>query len=291
MEADQIPSLVAGFHSVNKPQEFHVDWAKFYAQALVRGRELRARTRHKSGLRYGDAPAQVLNIFYPAQPRSDGLVYVFMHGGAFSEGHPDLCDYVGERLVDQGIHFVSMGYRVSPTRFPESAGDVAKGLAFLDAQLHQEGLSLNRYCLSGHSSGASIAALLGVRPDLLQAAGMRPSAIESMVLFSGIYDFNPPDPGASFVDPALRNQASPLLHCKDAPKKTLLIYGDPEVNRKANSPDIFKVRALQFEGALRSHGHAAIRISMPEADHIATALAMDDDAVFSTVMGVLVGSD
>jgi len=278
---------IRDYKSVTSPEAFLVDWPTFYPAAYIRGQALRKVTRHEAGKRYGDADAQVMNIFYPSRQTADAKVYVHLHGGAFSEGHPDFYDFVGERLLEEGFIFVSMGYRLAPTRFPDSAVDVAQGLACLDQHLKSAGVLRPSYCISGHSAGASIAALLGVRPEITEAQGFQHAAISCMVLISGIYDFTPSDPAHVFVDEDRRIEASAVLHGRHAPKRTLMIYGDPEVNLKANSPDLFKVRAVALEGALRSNGHHVVRHEMKGADHKVTACALDDDKVFATLISTL----
>jgi acetyl esterase/lipase len=284
--SNTMPSI-ENYPSLTSRDAFLVDWPAFYPVAYARSQNFRERTRHDAGVRYGSDEHQVMNIFYPEKQTAKPVVYVHMHGGAFLEGHPDFVDYLGERLIPEGITFVSMGYRIAPTRFPDSAVDVAHGLAKLDAHLHAQGISGARYCLSGHSAGASIAALLGVRPDIAEHAGVRGDAIDAMVLISGIYDFTPPDPAHVFVEESRRPESSPVLHGEHAPRATLLVYGEPEINLKANAPDIFKVRAAVLEGALRSHGHRAVRIGIPGADHVLTASAIDDDRVLTAVIELL----
>lgn len=285
--ANSAPPSTTAFRSVNSPHEYDVDWANFYPLAWDRGQALRRQYRHEAGVQYGTSASMTMNIFYPDIPRRSEKVVVYAHGGGFSEGHPDFADFVGERLLERGVTFVSVGYRLAPTRFPDSASDVAKALAFLDRHLPKQNTIDRHYCLAGHSAGASIAALLGVRPSLLKSAGLRAGAVDSLVLVSGIYDFDPPDPSSAFVDPAMRTDASAVRHARDAPRQTLVVHGSPELNRKGNSADVFKLRAVMLEGALKSHGHEIERLELKDADHVSTASALLNDQVLARINDLL----
>ena len=289
MTAKAFPPSTANYRSFTSPRDFAVDWISFYASAWKRGQALRSRWRHEVGVQYGEDDAMCMNIFFPEHVRDDCTVFVYMHGGAFAEGHPDYVDFMGERLLPEGILFVSMGYRLAPTRFPDSADDVAQGLAFLEKHLSTRISGTRRYCLSGHSAGAGIAALVGVRPELTARAGMPEGLIDSLVLISGIYEFEPWDPSSAFVEPSRRDEASVIIHAAGAPRMTLIVYGDPEPNRINNRPDVFKLRSVMLEGALKAHRRPVVRMEMPGADHVKTGHALDDDRVFAAVLDVLSG--
>ncbi len=279
--------VIESYRTISHPHEFHLDWKGFYNTAYDRGAALRARTRHEPGVAYGEDPAQRFNIFFPAAAAPDAPVFVFMHGGAFQEGHPDFYDFVGEPLLDRGVIFVSMGYRLEPVRFPHSADDVASGLAFLDRRLRSGGFTPARYCLSGHSAGAAIAALLSVRPELVERAGFGFALIDSTVLLSGIYDFRPPEVSQRFVDPEFRDDASPILHCTTAPRETVLVYGLPEINFKTNDPTNFQTRANGFAKALLAHGHDVTLVELPNTNHMGTACALERAEVLSVILRTL----
>lgn len=287
MQITASPPPTANYRTFTSPQAFAVDWMSFYPRAWKRGQALRGLYRHEAGVRYGDDPAMLMNIFYPERVRDDGMVFVYMHGGAFLEGHPDYVDFTGERLLPEGITFVSMGYRLAPTRFPDCADDVAHGLAFLEKHLAAGRPGRRCYCLGGHSAGAGIAALLGTRPELTAQSGFPNGLIDSLVLISGIYEFEPWDPSHVHVEPSRRDEASAVVHSAGAPRKTLIVHGDPEPNRIGNRSDLFKMRSAMLEGALRAQRRPVERLEMPNADHVATAHALDDNRVFSAVMSAL----
>ncbi|MGE4339746.1 MAG: alpha/beta hydrolase [Pigmentiphaga sp.] len=278
---------ISHYRTITNPEEFHLDWKAFYPSAYARGQALRARWRHTAGVAYGDEAAQVMNIYYPEEVRRDAVVFVYLHGGAFQEGHPDFYDFVGESLLRRGAIFVSMGYRLAPIRFPTSAHDVARGLTALQGALQAKGVAATRYCLSGHSAGAAIAALLSVRPDILDSADFNHDLIDSTVLLSGIYDFRPPEISQNFVDPEWRDYASPVLHCNHAPKHTILVYGLPEINLKVSNPESFRNRAHLFATTLKEQGHQATLVELAETNHMDTASVLDRDEVLSVICTVL----
>ena len=278
---------IDSYRTVTHPQEFYLDWKAFYEDAYLRGQALRKKYVVEPGLRYGDDPAFLMNIFYPKRIRHGVPVFVFVHGGAFSEGHPDLYDFLGEKLLEAGVTYVSIGYRLAPTRFPDCARDVAQGLAWLARHLQAKDWTSPRFSLSGHSAGASIAAFLGVRKDIMEEAGLSDSTIDSLALFSGIYDFRPPEVSQNFVLPERREEASIFLHTLHAPRESLVVYGLPEINVKVNVPDSFKRRAELLADSLRANGHHATLLELPDADHMRTACALEDERVFGAVCDTL----
>lgn len=130
-------------------------------------------------LAYGPHPRQILDVYRPAGQTSGALI-VMVHGGAWRFGDKALGRVVRhkvERWLPQGHVVVSTNYRLLPEADPlEQARDVARALAFVQAQAGRWGADPERLVLMGHSAGAHLAALLTADRGLARAHGVRPWA-------------------------------------------------------------------------------------------------------------------
>ncbi|MBO0714034.1 MAG: alpha/beta hydrolase [Acidimicrobiales bacterium] len=139
---------------------------------------------HELGIAYGDHPKQRLDLYLPERPA--GPTLVFLHGGAFRAGDPGSVGYHGRPYLEHGAIFVSMGYRLVPdAKFPDCADDLEAGLTWLQAHLAERGGDPERIHVSGHSAGATLGALVAMRPKRLHPADL----VKGLVAISGMYDY------------------------------------------------------------------------------------------------------
>lgn len=159
--------------------------AEIRAAAWRRTEALRADFAHDLDLAYGDHPRQRIDCYLPAG-RPVGPVLAFVHGGGFRTGDHASVAYHGRPYLDAGAVFATIGYRVVPDlRFPDMVEDIENGLAFLVDRLGALGGDPGRVFLSGHSAGATLAALAAMRPEHPAVRGL----VRGLVLISGMYDF------------------------------------------------------------------------------------------------------
>ena len=92
------------------PQDYLPKWREFYETALDEREPMRRAFAHDLAVAYGPDPRHVINVY---RPRSEGLspAIIFFHGGRWREGHPNFYDYLGRPWVEDGVAFVSCGYR------------------------------------------------------------------------------------------------------------------------------------------------------------------------------------
>lgn len=133
-------------------------------------------------LPYGDPhigghPAQRMDVYRPAAGGS-GDAIVLVHGGGWRRGdkaHARLLQHKLAHWCTRGWVLVSVNYRLLPDAGPlVQAGDIARALAFVQAQGARWGVDADRYVLMGHSAGAHLVALLAADADLAQRHGARP---------------------------------------------------------------------------------------------------------------------
>jgi acetyl esterase/lipase len=111
---------------------------------------------------YGGDPRQVLDV-YAAQREGRQPVVVFVHGGAFVDGHrnrsPEVYANVAYFFARHGVVAVNIEYRLAPAHpYPSGIDDVARALDWVRENVGRHGGDASRIFLVGHSAGAAHAA-------------------------------------------------------------------------------------------------------------------------------------
>jgi arylformamidase len=173
---------------------------------------------------YGSDEAQRV-LIWPARDRDRATrppLAVFIHGGGWQKGFPELVDNKPAWFKEHGWAFASIGYRLLPgSPVEEQARDVGRALAKLRAEATKYGYDPDRILLFGHSAGAHLTALVSSDP---QYAGDSFGAIKAAILIDGAcYDVPAQIAASPFMakrtyipafgdDPARQRQLSPITH-------------------------------------------------------------------------------
>jgi acetyl esterase/lipase len=241
--------------------------ARFFEEVTARSAAMRAKYRNESNVALGDDPRQILDIYYPDALTVRAPVVVFMHGGGFRNGSPEQFGYMGEALLARGAIFVSIGYRLlDQVDFPELVADVVRGMQWVYENIEARGGDPDRISLAGHSAGAMLAALLGLRTAWLSEYGLPDDFVKGLVLVSGAY--NPGD--SADVPPELRgwNVCDDIVRI---PEHTIVVTGENDL--PGMQPD-----AEALVAALRSRGASVEFISaVPGRDHFYVGHEFADD--------------
>ena len=254
------------------PEQFAVDWAGYYRYALEQETRVRAAYPHERHVMYGTHDHQLMNIFRPGgdPDRDDGWpVFVWAHGGAFREGHPDFHDWLAPTFVSRGALFVTIGYRLLPTPIADSIADYARALGWLSQHIATRGGDPHNLHIGGHSAGAMAAASLAVRDDWQAEAGVTADAIVSLLALIGIYDFAeqmrvgvlPPRDDAY-------QSVEPLRNVRQVPPLSLVAFGTNELNRRNVDGRIFATNGRAFAEQLRNAGAAVEELELPDATQV-----------------------
>lgn len=130
-------------------------------------------------LAYGNDPLQRVDIYWPAE-RKPVAVIVMVHGGGWERGDkrsPGVIENKIAHWLPRGFALVSVNYRMLPDTRPDAqVEDVARAVAFAQAQVAQRGGGVSRLVLMGHSAGAHLVALLAAQPAVATRHGVRPWA-------------------------------------------------------------------------------------------------------------------
>ncbi len=178
-----------------------------------------------------------LDVYPPRLGRHHPVV-IFIHGGSYVGG--DKSTEVGAKpkaFAGEGYVFVAINYRLSPAvRHPTPIQDVAKAIAWVRHNIGRYGGDSTRLFVLGHSSGASMAALIATNERYLKAEGLDLSSLSGAILLDGTaYDiprrFSEDSVEAHRLlaifgdDPAAWEDGSALYHCeKDKGIPPFLIF-------------------------------------------------------------------
>lgn len=143
---------------------------------------------------FGEGPRRRLDVYVPTAAVERAPVLVFFYGGSWQSGSKDDYAFVGQALAAQGFVTVLPDYRLYPeAAFPGFLEDGAAAIAWVRDNIAAYGGDPRRIVLAGHSAGAYNAAMLGLDPRYLAAAGVDPKTIRAVAGLSGPYDFLPLD--------------------------------------------------------------------------------------------------
>jgi acetyl esterase/lipase len=251
---------------------------------FLRARAQRRECLHRSSIRYGTHPAQLLDVWRrPDLPPGPAPVLLFVPGGAWVQGTRVLQGHtLLSHLVAQGWVCVTMDYRVSPVhRWPRHIQDVNAAIAWTRANIDQFGGDREFVAIAGCSAGGHLAALAGLTPgepefrgDLDEDAD---TSVDAVVGIYGRYDWEDRSTRtrASFQDflervvvrrkqsrhPEIFTAASPMARIHEGAPPFLLMHGELD--------SIIPVReARAFHTALREISANPVEyVEIPRAGH------------------------
>jgi len=208
--------------------------------ALVASLASQACNRVAKDIAYDPAGTDSLTALdiYPPRLGRHHPVVIFIHGGSYVQG--DKSTEVGAKpkaFAGKGYVFVAPNYRLSPAvKHPTHIQDVAKAIAWVRHNIGRYGGDSTRLFVLGHSSGASMAALIATNERYLKAEGLDLSSLSGAILLDGTaYDiprrFSEDSVESHRLlaifgdDPATWEEASAQYHCqKDKGIPPFLIF-------------------------------------------------------------------
>lgn len=204
-------------------------------------------------------------------PKAGAPLVVHIHGGAWRAGTK--ADGVPTFLIDAGFAVASLEFRqTTEAPFPANVHDIKAGIRFLRAQAAEYGYDTDKVLITGASSGAHLAVLVGVtngNAELEGTVGAHPEASSSVqgILsyfaatdLTTILSLSTPF-GVGVREPALKallgdlpdkvpelaQLASPVYHVDTSDPPLLLLHGDRDPQMPVN-------QSLQMLGAYKELG-------------------------------------
>lgn len=260
------------------PQE-----AEDYAQrALALSREAAARCDVVADVPYGPHAAQRLDVYRPAQVSTTDRhpVLVFTHGGAWTNGYKEWMGLLGPVVTQIPAVLVLMSYRLAPEhRYPDPFDDCVDALAWVHRNVAGHGGDPDRIFVGGHSSGGSLYALVALRRDALERAGLPGDAVKGCLPLSARFDLvlDDPVPGSTeerhrsmiFAPGTEMASYSPLHNTAGAQTPFLIAHGSHDIPALCT-------QAGAMRDALRGEGAHVEHLVLDGHDHFDTALRIGD---------------
>lgn len=217
-----------------------------------------------------DGETLALDLYMPAGTNKPPLL-VYVHGGAWRSGSKDSVSLID--LVDHGIAIASVSFRQTTTApMPAQVHDLKGAVRFLRANADRYGFDPNRIGTTGVSSGAHLAALVGVTNGSDEHEGSTggntevSSDVQAVVSYFGasnlttILQQSTPR-GISLREPSLelllnggpdQNEslarlASPVFHIDSSDPPLYLLHGDLDPQMPVN-------QTLELYGAAQQAG-------------------------------------
>lgn len=171
---------------------------------------------------YGDHERQRFDVYRPENDGPPRPALLFVHGGAFVEGHRNRSDEIYANvhyyLARHGVVGINIGYRLADAApWPEAARDVGAVVAWARDNAADLNIDPERIFLMGHSAGGAHVGSYAYDSRLHPAAG---PGLAGLIVVSGRMraEAGPENPNAAKVkayfgdDEGLLDDRSPVTH-------------------------------------------------------------------------------
>lgn len=216
---------------------------------------------------------QVLDGYLPGGEGGPHPTLLLLHGGG---GDKVIFASWARELAEQGYAVVAVNRRDWPKyEYPVPMQDVFCAVAWIHANAAVHGFDVERLAALGHSSGGTMAAMLGAvdEADTFLEGCPHPlpetGRVQGVIAFTGIFDYSSPEHGADMQDyfdeyfggsadhtQAQRTEASAITWLDGTEPPFLLIHGQEDHS-------IDPVQSEAFAAALEDVGGRRSCISSP----------------------------
>lgn len=182
-------------------------------------------------LAYGEGADEVLDVFLPAVPRGPVPVHIHLHGGAWRSLSRHEASFIATPLIAAGVAVVIPDFTNLPqVRMPVMVDQLRRAVAFVYRSADGLGGRADAITVSGHSSGAHLAAVLAMTD--WRPLGLPPDIVKGLCCVSGSYDLEAVLLSArrNYIDLTLEEaeQLSPRRHAARIACPTVLAVGSRE---------------------------------------------------------------
>ncbi len=215
-------------------------------------------TSVQAGLRYGDDPAQLLDLYRPTGVTGPLPVIVYFHSGGWVSGtRTDVPPFLLREVDRLHVALASVDYRLTTAttnKFPASPQDADRAIRWLKANAAGLALDAKRFVLAGTSAGGHLASLAATAPGGYVASDLPPLLASQDPRVIGVIDaVGPSDlaalgttggsfgatieteflgcvvPNPATCDPVVVADASVPPHVTAAAPPAFLVYGKQDV--------------------------------------------------------------
>jgi len=266
------------------PEALEIDWPLPENTPPVWKAFEHRRNVYRSSVRYGDHPAQLLDVWRPKElPAQPAPVMIFIPGGAWVHGGRILQGYaLMSHMAEQGWVCLSIDYRVAPNHaWPQHITDVKTAIAWARANVDKFGGDRNFVAVAGTSAGGHLAALAGLTPNDPEFDATLPegsdTSVDAVVGIYGRYDWE--DRSTVERDRFVDFLERVVVKRKIAKKPELFRNASPIARTHAGAPPFLVVhgsgdtvipvqQARDFVEKLRGDSRAVVSyVELPGAGH------------------------
>lgn len=137
------------------------------------------------GVRYGAAPRQIIDLFWPGSSR-DAPIALFIHGGYWQALDPSYFSHLARAANANGIALALLGYDLCPQVTVSAIVDQVRAAA-----LHLWRLHRRRLAVSGHSAGGHLTACLLATDWKTLNAEAPANLVPAGLSISGLFELEP----------------------------------------------------------------------------------------------------
>lgn len=169
--------------SIPDAQRILATWAE-------RGAATRRQRAGLLDLPYGEAAAERLDVFPTRREGAPLLVYI--HGGYWRALDKSDFSWVAPPFVDHGIAVAVVNYGLAPaTPIEEIVRQMLRALAWLYRKADDLQFDPQRICVSGHSAGGHLAAMMLAALWSRYADDLPENLVKGALAVSGVFDLEP----------------------------------------------------------------------------------------------------
>ena len=202
LRADAVAQIIIDSAGIPRDRYFTIETAarkaqKIYSDVQVVKAEVPPDVNARYNLayaRYGTRELK-LDMFQPGGAGATARpCVVFLHGGGWRSGTREMDWPIAIRVARSGFVTVTVEHRLSPeAKYPAAVHDIKAAIRWLRAHGDEYHIDTNRIAVSGFSSGAQLAALVGVTGGLepFEGAGGsagHSSAVQAVISVDGDAD-------------------------------------------------------------------------------------------------------
>ena len=238
--------------------------ADLVARNIQKSKGVVARLGPARRLAYGPTDVENLDLFTTRRPNAP--INIYIHGGAWRAGDAAAEAYQSEMFVDAGVHFIALDFNnVLETKgnLTTMAEQVRRGVAWVHRNAASFGGDPNQLYVSGHSSGAHLAAVI-LTTDWQKEFGLPIDSVKGGLCVSGIYDLYPVSLSVrssyvTFTAPVIE-ALSPLRHLDRLVAPVIVAHGSLE------TPE-FQRQNREFAAAVKAAGKPVEFIQLDGYNH------------------------
>jgi acetyl esterase len=275
--------------SVNRPQNIETMIERFSDVLRLSPRD---DVEAKRNLSYGPHPRQELDVYRSGRTTGRHAAVLFVHGGAFMDGHRNRTDMVYSNVpvffARHGIIGINVGYRLGvDVGYPGATEDVASALHWTQTHADELGIDLGRIFLMGHSAGAAHTGSYAY--DRRRQPTNGPSLAGHIVLSGRVRAENlPENPNGEKVvryygtsDARQLDDISPVMHVDADSVPTLVAWGEyenPLIDLHC-AELVFRLSQVKRRSPptvwLRGHNHTSTMAHIGTADELLGLAILD----------------